>query len=148
MSFLVLTSIFMALELGDDVLDGPLDAALHQHGIGAGDDGTKPLIENGLGEDGGGGSAVAGHVAGLAGHFLDHASAHVLVLVFQLDLLGDGDAVLGDRRRAERFLQDDVSALGTERHLDGAGQLGDAPTHRFPRFLIECNLLGSHLASH
>ena len=45
------------------------------------------------------------------------------------------------------LLQDDVAALGAERHLDGAGQLGDAPPHRLAGFLIERNLLGSHLAS-
>ncbi len=77
----------------------------------------------------------------------DHAGAHVLVLVFQLDLLGDGDAVLGDGRRAEALLEDDVAALGPERHLDGAGQLGDAPPHRLAGFLIERNLLRSHRAS-
>ncbi len=70
--------------------------------------------------------------------------AHVLVLVFELDFLGDGDAVLGDGRRAEALLEDDVAALGAERHLDGPGQLGDAPTHRLAGFLIECNLLRSH----
>ena len=77
----------------------------------------------------------------------DHAGAHVLVLVLQLDLLGHGHAVLGDGRRAEALLQDDVAALGPEGHLDGAGQLADAPTHRLPRFLVERDLLRSHSAS-
>src|SRR2546428_6733009 len=40
---------------------------------------------------------------------LDHLGAHVLELVGELDLLGDGDAVLGDARRAERFVEDDVA---------------------------------------
>ena len=78
---------------------------------------------------------------------LHHAGAHVLVLVFQFDFLGDGDAVLGDGRRAEALLKDDVAALGPERHLDGPGQLGDAPPHRFAGFLVERNLLRSHRAS-
>ena len=78
----------------------------------------------------------------LRGDFVDHAGAHVLVLVFQLDLLGDGHAVLGDGRRAEALLEDDVAALGAERHLDGAGQLADAALHRLAGFLIERNHLG------
>ena len=41
----------------------------------------------------------------------DHLRAHVLELVGELDLLGDGDAVLGDARRAERLVEDDVAAL-------------------------------------
>ena len=37
----------------------------------------------------------------LRGDLLHHLRAHVLELVLELDLLGDGDAVLGDGRRAE-----------------------------------------------
>jgi hypothetical protein len=52
-----------------------------------------------------GGGAVARDVGGLGGDLLDHLGAHVLVGVVELDLLGDGDAVLGDgrgRRRTSR----------------------------------------------
>ena len=47
-------------------------------------------------------------------------------LVLELDLLGDRDAVLGDRRRAEALLDDDVAALGAERDLDRVGEGVDA----------------------
>ena len=73
----------------------------------------------------------------------DHA-AHILVLVFQLDFLGDRDAVLGDGRRAEGFLQDDIAALGSERHLDGASQFGDAPAKTVAGFLVKSDLFRSH----
>ena len=56
--------------------------------------------------------AVAGLGAGLAGDVLDHLRAHVLELVRKLDLLGDGDTVLGDPRRAIALVEDDVTALG------------------------------------
>src|SRR5262249_12486547 len=124
------------LDAPDDVLDGLVHAALHEHGVDAGDDGAQALIEDGLGQDGGGGGAVAGHVAGLGRDLADHAGAHVLVLVFQVNLLGDGDAVLGDGRRAEAFLEDDVAALGAEGDLDGPGQLADAPAHGVAGFLV------------
>ena len=91
--------------------------------------------------------AVTGHVARLAGDFADHASAHVLVLVFQLDFLGDGHAVLRHRRRAEALLEDDVPALGAERHLHRAGEFRDAAAHGLAGFLVERNLLGSHSIS-
>src|SRR5215831_19160459 len=42
--------------------------------------------------------------------------------VLELDLLGDGDAVLRRAGGAERLLEDDVAALRTERHLDRIGQ--------------------------
>ncbi|MDI2078452.1 hypothetical protein, partial [Bradyrhizobium sp. Mp27] len=37
--------------------------------------------------------------------------AHVLELLFELDLLGDGDAILGDAGSAERLVEDNVAAL-------------------------------------
>ena len=50
-----------------------------------------------LGVNSRGSGAITGNRRGLAGDLLDHLRAHVFVGIFQLDLLGDGDAVLGDR---------------------------------------------------
>ena len=47
----------------------------------------------------------------------------------ELDLLGDGDAVLGDARRAEGLVEHDVAALRPERDLHGVGQNVDAAQH-------------------
>ena len=89
-------------QLRCDRRDGLLDAALERHRVGAGGDVLRALAIDRLGQDRGGRGAVAGHVRGLARHLLDHLRAHVLERVLQLDLLRDGDAVLGDRRRPER----------------------------------------------
>ena len=101
-----------ALELVGDVGHGLLHARLELHGIHARDDGPEAFVEEGLGEDGGGGGAVAGLVAGLRGDLADHAGAHVLIDVFQVDFLGDRDAVFGDGRRAKTLLEDDVASRG------------------------------------
>ena len=95
-----------------------------------------------LGQNGGGGGAVAGDVGGLRSDLADHLGAGVLELVLQLDLLGDGDAVLGDRRRAELLLDDDVAALRSERHLDRVRELVDAAQDRLAGFFTVCNSLG------
>ena len=55
-----------------------------------------------------------------------HLRAHILELVLELDLLGDGDAVLGDAGRAEALVEDDVAALGAERDLHRVGEDVDA----------------------
>jgi hypothetical protein len=47
----------------------------------------------------------------LLSDLLDHLGAHVLEGIFELDLLGDGDAVLGDGRGAELLVEDHVAAL-------------------------------------
>jgi hypothetical protein len=91
-----------------------------------GGDELRALAVDGLGEHGGGRRAVTGDVARLAGDFAHHLGAHVLESVLELDLLGDGDAVLGDRGRAEALLDDDVAPLGAERDFDGVGQRVDA----------------------
>ena len=79
-------------------------------GIHSGHDRAQAFVENRLGQNSGRGGAVAGHVAGLRGNLADHAGAHVLVDVFEIDFLGNGHAVLGDGGRAEAFLQNHVSA--------------------------------------
>ena len=66
-------------ELVDGGLDGLVDAALEEDRVGAGGDVLQALAEDGLGQDGGGGGAVAGGVAGLAGDFADHLGAHVFI---------------------------------------------------------------------
>ena len=51
----------------------------------------------------------------------NHLRAHVLELILELDLLGDGDAVLGDARSAEALVQKDVPALGPKCHAHSIG---------------------------
>ena len=86
----------------------------------------RPFVHERLREHGGGGGAVTGHVVGLGGDLLHQLRAHVLERVVELDLAGDGDAVVGDRRRAELLLEHDVAAPRAEGDLDRVGELVDA----------------------
>jgi len=79
-----------------------------------------------LGEHGGRRGAVAGDVRGLAGGFLHQLSAHVFERVVQLDVFGNGDAVLGDIRRAPALVENGVAAAGPECGANGPGQLAGA----------------------
>ena len=128
------------LELGGDRLDGLLDAALDVHRVRAGDDVLRALAVDRLREHGRGRRAVAGHVRRLARDLAHHLRAHVLERVLQVDFLGDRHAVLGDGRRAELLVEDDVAALGAERHLHRVGQLVDAAQNRLARLLAVHNL--------
>ena len=107
-------------------MDGEIDAATKVHGVHARGHGLGAFANDGLGQHGRRGGAVAGLVVGLGGDFANHLRAHVLELVGKFDFLGDGDAVLGDARCAEGFVQDDATALGTERYPDGIGEYVDA----------------------
>ena len=139
-------SLALRLDLVDDGLDGLLDAAPDGERVGAGRDVAQALAHDDLGEQRGGGGAVTGDVVRLDGDFLDELGAHVLERVLELDLLGDGHAVVGDRRRAELLLEHDVAALRAERDLDGVGELVDAGREAVAGLLVETDLL-SHAGS-
>src|SRR5581483_5471897 len=117
---------------------------LEVHRVHAGGDRLGAFLDDRLGQHGGGGGAVAGAVVGLGSDFAHHLRAHVLELAFELDLLGDGDAVLGDAGGAVALVDDDVAALRTERHLDGVGENVDAAQHAVARVGGKFNFLGSH----
>ncbi|MGY4412319.1 hypothetical protein ACVWW4_004055 [Bradyrhizobium sp. LB7.1] len=55
--------------------------------------------------------AIGGRVSGLGGEFAHHLGAHSFELILELDLLGDGDAVLADAGSAERLVEQDVVAF-------------------------------------
>ena len=60
----------------------------------------------------------------------------------ELDLLGDGHAVVGDGRGAELLVEGDVAALRAERGLDRVGEGVDALLQRRARCLVELNDFG------
>ena len=106
-----------------------VDAALQVHRVHAGGDELEALLHDRGGEHRRGGGAVTGDVIGLRGDFAHHLGAHVLEFVLELDLLGDGHAILGDARRAIGLVEDHVAALRTERHLDGVVENIDSAQH-------------------
>ena len=132
------------VEVLDGGVDGLVDAALDADRVGAGGDVLQAFAKDRLGQDGGGGGAVAGGVAGLAGDFADHLGAHVFTGVFQFDFLGDGDTVLGHGRRAEFLVEHHVAAFGAERRGDGFGEFGDTPEQGLTSALVEDQLFCCH----
>src|SRR5262249_30357613 len=86
---------------------------------GARRDILQALTDDGVREHGGGGGAITRDVGGLGSDLLHHLSAHVLVVVLELDLLGHRHAVLGDGGAAELLVDDHVAALGANGRLHG-----------------------------
>src|SRR6185312_5616466 len=123
-------------------LDGLLDAALETQRVGAGGDVAQALLDQGLSQHRGRRRAVTGNVVGLLGDFLDQLGADLLVRVLQLDLLGDGYTIVGDCGGAPLLLQDDVAALGAQRHLYRVGEGVKAPLEAATGLLVIRNCLG------
>src|SRR3954454_13195740 len=88
--------------------------------------------------------AVARLVTSLLGDLAYHLRAHILELVFKFNFLGDRNAILGDARRAERLLNDDVAAFRAEGHLDRVCKRVHAAQHLLSRIRRELHFLGSH----
>ena len=132
------------LELLDHDFDGLVDAAAQVHRVGPGGNVLEPFHVDRLGVEGRRGRAVAGLGAGPAGDFLDELGADVLHRVFQLDLLGDGHAVLGDGRAAEGFLDHHVSPRRPQSALDCPAELLHAAPDRLAGLAIERNMFGCH----
>ena len=119
-----------------------LEAALQAHRVRAGGHVLQAFLDDRLAEHGRGGGAVTGDVVGLGGDLLGELGADVLERVFELDVLGDGDAVVGDGRGAELLVEHDVAALGAERDLDGVGEGVDAALQGVAGLFVEEQLLG------
>jgi len=133
-----------AAQLGDDGLDGLVDAALERGWVRAGGYVLEALAIDGLGQHGRGRGAVAGNVAGFARDFANELRAHVLIGVFELDFLGDSDAVLGDGRAAEFLVEDDIASARPERRLDRSCELLDTAEQRLAGALVELELFSCH----
>ena len=136
-----------ALDRVDGGLDAGLDALLQAHRVGAGGHVAQALVHHGPRQHGGRGGAVTGDVVGLLGDFLDQLGADLLVRVLELDLLGDGHAVVGDGGGAPLLLQHDVAALRAERDADGVGELVHALLERTPSLLVERDHLRHRMRS-
>jgi hypothetical protein len=135
-------TFFDCLESVEDRVGRLANAADQRGGGDAGREGAVAGGKDLVGEEGRGRRAVTGDVAGLARRLADELGTHVLVRILELDLLGDGDAVLGDHRAAPTAVEHRVAALGTHRRDDGACQLGHAVENGLAGLGFEHQLLG------
>jgi len=116
--FLVRGDLLRVLdEVSDHGFHRHVDTALQIHRVHPRGNRLSTFPNDGCSQHGRCGGAVTGCVGRLGSDFAHHLSAHVLELVVKFDFLGDGDAVLGDAGCSERFVEHDVAALRTERHL-------------------------------
>ena len=125
-------------------LDRRLDAPLERHRVGARGDVAQALADQRLRQHGGRGGAVTRDVVGLLCDFLDQLCADLLPRVLELDLLGDGHAIVGDRGGAPLLLEYHVPALRAEGYLHGVGELVHTALEAAPGVLIERDHLGCH----
>jgi len=120
-------------ERSDGDLQRLVQATLDVDGAGTGDDVAHAIGEDRLGQHRSRAGAVADGLAGALGGLPQHLRTEAFLGVFQLDLLGDGDAVVADHRRAPLPLDQHRLGFGPQRHAHGVGQLGGAAQHLLAR---------------
>ena len=130
----------------DDLVDGRLDPLAEGERVGAGGDVLQTRADDRLREQRRRRGSVAGDVVGRRGDLADELGALVGEDVLDLDLAGDGDAVVGDGRGAELLVEDDVAALRAERHLDCVGDGVDAVLQSGAGVRAVLELLVSHIS--
>ena len=101
---------------------GLFHAAAHPHRVGTGGNVFEAFTHQGLGQDGGGGGAIAGFVFGFAGHLLDQLGADVFKGILEFDLLGDRHAIVDDVGGTKFLLEHHIAPLGPDGDLHGIGQ--------------------------
>ena len=136
-----------AAQLVDDDAQAAVQAALERHRVGAGRDIAQALGDDRLGQHGGRGGAVARHIVGADRDFLGQLRAHVAERLIELDLAGDGHAVVDDQRRAELLVQHHIPPARAEGDLDRVGEGVDALAERLAGLHVEGELLGCHRVS-
>src|SRR6202166_597831 len=141
----VLAGLGELLELFGRRQDRLVDAALQIHRIDARGNGLEAFADDRLCKNGRGGRAIAGFVGGVGSDFLHHLRAHVLELVFELDLFGYRHAVLGDGGGAEALVEHCVAAFRTQRYLDGIRQNIHALEHALPSVVAKAYVFCCHL---
>ena len=99
------------LDFFDEFSDGFFDTAFEDHRVSAGCDVAHAFLNHGLGQDSSCRRAVTSDVVGLGCDFFDELSAHVFKGVFQFDIAGNGDTIVGDGRSTEFLVENDVAAF-------------------------------------
>ena len=130
------------LEALQHYLYGLVDAFAELLGVEAGRDGVEALGGDGAGQHGRGGGAITRVVVSVVRDILDEPRADVLVLVLELDGLGDGDAILGDLGAAVRLLDEHGPALRAHGDRNSVGEFVHAGKQREPSIGAEPDVLG------
>ncbi|CAB4637762.1 unannotated protein [freshwater metagenome] len=89
-----------------------------------------------------GGGAIASNAVGLLGNLFDQFGADALEGVFEIDFLGDGNAVVRDGGSAPLLVEHHVAALRTEGDANSIGELVHAAFKTTSCGLVEFDDLG------
>ena len=122
-------------------LDATVNATLQVDCTGAGRNITDTLGKDRVSENRGHTGAVTDGIAGALGGLTNHLGAKILAGILELDLFGDGDAVIADQGYTEALLNENTLGFGTERDPYGIGQCLSTSKQFLPSLRLEMKFL-------
>ena len=131
----------MRLDLCNNGGDRLVESALDHHWVCTRGNVAKALSDERLAEDHRSGGAVTGDIVRLGSNFLQKLCAHVLKVIFELNVACNGYTVIGDGWCAELLVQHHVATLWADRDLYRVGELVDPALERATCRLVKYNLL-------
>jgi len=133
------------LEAVDDFVDSHLNASAQVHGVHASGNRFAALLEDSSGENSGSCGSVTGLVVGLAGNLLNEVGADVVVSVRELDVLSNGNTILGNLGDSEASVEHDVATAGAKSNLHGIGKHVAAFEHKGTGLSAELDFLSGEV---
>ncbi len=142
-----LGDFLLAFDLGSVLLDlshrelhRPVHPPLELHRVHAGGHALEPFLDHPVGKHRCGRGSITCNIIRLRRHFLQELRPHVLIRTRELDLLGNRDPVVGDRRCAPFLAERHVATTRPERYANGAGHRLHALEQAFANLLPEHKL--------
>ena len=124
----------------DGSFDCDVDTTADGGWVRTSNDVAKAFFVDRTSQNGRGGGAVTGQVGSLLCDFDDQFGAHVFKTVFQVDFLGDGNTVLGNRWSTVRFIDDHVATGRAHRDGNGISQNVDSAKHACSGVIVKKQL--------
>ena len=133
-----------SLQLIDGRLGASLEAALEVYGAGAGDHIAHAIGKYCVCQNDRRAGTIADGLASLLGGLPQHLRAEVLLGILEVELLGDGHAVVADKGHTPFSLDQHGLGFWPQRHPDCIGKLRGATQQLLPGHGPEQNLLMGH----
>ena len=140
---LILANNWSALLLKslNDVVNSHLDASSQVHWVHTSGNRLAALLEDGTGQNGGGCGSITSLVVGLGSDLLDQTGTDVVVTIGELNLLGNGDTVLGDLGSTKGLVNDNIASSWAEGDLDSISEHVGSLEHQSSGFSAKFDFL-------
>jgi hypothetical protein len=120
---------FFALNWGRELLKAlnnlincHLDSSSEVHWVHSCGNRFASLLEDGSGENSGGGGTISSFIVSLGSNLLNKTGSNVVISISELDFFGNGDSIFGDFWCAESLVNDHVSTSWAQGNLDGVSE--------------------------